>query len=733
VDPLFRREAVEARRQSWLGRVARVRLPALRGPGSKAVPVWLQSEAAECGLACVAMVAGAFGCRVDLATLRQRFPVSLKGATLADLVRIADALGLQSRPLRAELDDLTVLQTPCILHWDMNHFVVLIAVRGGVATIHDPARGRREVRADELSRSFTGVVLELTPGAAFEPQEAPRRLSLRRMIGRVPGLRGPITRIVALGLLLEGLALLSPLFMQHVVDDVLAGGRHGWLAALGLGFALLVLIQAGAAAARSWSVLKLSAALGQQWLNDVFAHLVRLPLAWFERRHAGDIWSRFSAVQQIQRTLTTSFVEALLDGLMVVLTLGMLLWYSPLLAGVALLAVAAYGGLRWAYFGPLREATEQTLVHEARQSSHFLESLRGMQAIKLFNAQALRQARFASLVVETLSADVGARKLQLQAGLLHRLLFGLERVAVIWAGALLVIDGQLSVGMLFAFFAFKEQFVLRVSALIDKGVDLRMLRLQGDRLADILLADPEPAAGGLAWGELADAPAIELRGVSFRYGDGEEDVLRDVSLRIDAGESVAIVGPSGCGKTTLVKLILGIYRPQSGEILVQGRPLRPAELPAWRERVGAVMQDEPLFAGTLADNIAFFDPQPDMEWLAQCADTAGLGEEILAMPMGYQTLVGDAGASLSGGQKQRVLLARALYKRPAVLVLDEATSALDIDGERRINRAVRALAMTRLIVAHRPETVASAGRVIALRGGRIAQDLRAVRGKAPAA
>ena len=730
---LFRPEAVEARRQSWLGAVTRIRLPSLRSAGA-AVPVWLQSEAAECGLACLAMIAGVQGQPVDLAALRQRFPLSLRGATLADLVRMSEALGLQARPLRAELEDLPLLQTPCILHWDMNHFVVLVGMRGGVATIHDPARGRRRAQADELSRSFTGVALELQPQPGFAAPAPAPRIGLRQLLGRVDGLRGAAARIFALALLLEGLLLLSPLFMQRVVDDVLVRGDRAWLMALGLGFAGLVLIQAGTAAARAWAVLKLSAALGRQWMGDVFAHLLRLPVAWFERRHAGDVWSRFGAVQQIQRTLTTQAVEAVLDGLMVLLTLGVMLAYSPRLTLVVLVAVAAYAGLRRAFFGPQREAMAQMLVHEARQSSHFLETLRGMQAIKLFNAQALREARFSSLVVDTLNADIGVRRLQIRAAVLHRLLFGLERVAVVGLGALLVLDGALSLGMLFAFIAFKEQFALRVSGLIDKAVELKMLRLQIDRLSDILLAAPEPAAAASAMARVADdAAAIELRGVSFRHGDAEGDVLRDISLRIEPGESVAIVGPSGCGKTTLVKLMLGVLQPQSGEVQVGGQPLRPEGLAAWRAQVGAVMQDEPLFAGTVADNIAFFDPQPDLAWIERCATVAGVHDEIAAMPMAYQTLVGEAGASLSGGQKQRVLLARALYKRPAVLVLDEATSALDVEGERRMNQAVRALSMTRIIVAHRPETVASADRVIGLRQGRMVQDLRAVRGKAPAA
>ena len=692
------------------------------GPG---VPVVMQTEGAECGLACLAMIAGAHGLQTDLATLRRRFPISSRGLTMADVVRIADALHLQSRPLRAELEEVEQLQTPCILHWDLTHFVVLVSVRRGVATIHDPARGLRRLKLAELSPHFTGVALELQPGPDFKPARERRDPRLRALLGPVGGLRRGLAQVLLLALALEAFMLLTPFFMQWVVDDVLVSGDRDLLLTLGIAFALLVLIQVLTAAGRAWAVLVLSATLNLQWLLNVFAHLLRLPLGWFEKRQVGDIWSRFMAVQQIQKALTTSFAEAVLDGLMVVLTLAMMAVYSLRLTAVALLAVLAYGALRWIFLGPLRLSTEEALVNEARQSSHFLESLRGMQAIKLFGAQLDRRNRFAALVADTMNADIRTRKLELGMALAQRALFGLERVAVIWLGALLVLDRRLSVGMLFAFFAYKEQFALRVAGLVDKWVALRMLRVQGERLADIVLTPPETDDAGAAL--LPEpAPGVELIDVSFRYAEGEPEVLHKLKLRIEPGESVAITGPSGCGKTTLLKLMLGILAPTAGELRVGGVPLQRLGMARWRQMVGVVMQDEPLFSGSVADNISFFDPQADREWVEHCARIAAVHDDIAAMPMGYHTLIGELGLAVSGGQKQRLLLARALYKRPRILLLDEATSALDLDRERIVNQAVRQLALTRIIVAHRPETIASATRVIALADGRVAQDLRSV-------
>ena len=687
------------------------------GFGAKRVPVILQTEAAECGLACLAMVAAYHGMRTDLPTLRRRFALSLKGVTLADLVRMASALQLNARPLRAELGHLPQLAVPCVLHWDLNHFVVLASVRGGVAEIHDPAHGVRRMRLSEVSAHFTGIVLELSPAADFVVGSGERqRITLRQLLGRVTGLRRSLLQIFALALALEVFVLLSPFFIQWVVDGVLLSADRDLLVTLGVGFALLVLMQVGAAALRSWAVLYLSATLNVQWLGNVFAHLMRLPLAWFEKRHTGDVMSRFGAIQQIQQTLTTHFVEAVLDGLLVVVTLAMMFVYSTTLTAIVLGAVALYALLKWAWFKPLRDATEEAIVHDAQRATHFLESLRGVQAIKLFNRQQDRQARFMNVVVDAMNATVATRKIDILLTTSHKLVFGLERVAVIWVGALLVMQQNFTVGMLFAFIAFKEQFATRVSGLIDKGVELSMLKLQGERLADIVLAAPEDDAPRTPEARNLE-PRLELRDVAFRYADGEPEVLSGLNLVIEPGESVAIVGPSGCGKTTLLKVMLGMHAPDTGEITVGGVGLARIGLARWRDMIGSVMQDEPLFAGSIADNICFFDVEPDFAWIEECARLASVNEEIEALPMSYHTLIGSMGATLSGGQKQRILLARALYKRPQFLFLDEATSSLDVDRERLVNQAVAQLQLTRVIVAHRPETIASADRVIVLQQG----------------
>ncbi len=701
---------------------------ALRFGGARRLPVFLQTEAAECGLASLGMVACFHGHRIDLAGLRRRFTVSLKGATLAYLIQAAGKLHLAPRPLRLELEELPRLRAPCILHWGLNHFVVLKSADAKGAVIHDPAFGLRRLSVAEVSRHFTGIALELTPTSEFRQVDERRRVRMRDLMGPVAGLKRSLAQVFILALALQAIAVVSPFYVQWAVDGAVVSGDRDLLTVLGMGFLMLALVQVALSALRSWVVLYLSTTLNLQWLASVFSHLLRLPVSYFEKRHLGDVVSRFGAVNVIQRTLTSSFVEALIDGVMAIVTLAMMMVYSMTLACVALVAVGIYALLRRGFYEPLRRATEEHIVHSAKQQSHFLETVRGVQSIKLFGRQEERRSRWLNLVVDAVNQDLATQKLSLGFRSANSLVFGVERVLIVWLGALLVLDSAFSVGMLFAFISYKEQFSARVAGLIDKLVDLRMLNLQGERLADIVLTPPEAESPPVAPASVESS--LEVRALSYRYSDTEPFVLVDCSFNVTPGESVAIVGPSGGGKTTLLKLMLGLLAPTDGKILVGGIDIQKLGIDRYRRLVGTVMQDDQLFAGSIGDNISFFDPAPDQGAIERYATLAAVHDDIAAMPMGYNTLIGDMGAALSGGQKQRILLARALYKQPRILLLDEATSALDVQKERAVNEAIRSLRLTRIIIAHRPETIASAQRVIVLQGGRVAQDLRRIEGEA---
>lgn len=697
-------------------------LEELKRSWSARLPMMLQTEAAECGLACLAMIAGYHGHRSDLTELRRRFGLSLKGATLKDIVGMADQLGLASRPVRLELEELRLLKTPCILHWDLNHFVVLKSASRNGLVIHDPGVGVRRLSLSEASKHFTGVALEFTPVGGFEPAQAAPRVRLRALLGRMVGLKRSLGQLFLLALALEVFAVVSPFFMQWVVDHALVTADRDLLLTLALGFSLLLLLKTSISAMRGWMLILLGASLKVQGRANLFSHLINLPAAYFETRYLGDVMSRFGSQETILQAITTDVVEAVLDGLLAGVTLVVMFVFAPALAGVVLAGALLYGLLRWVSYTPLRQASAEAIVWAARRDSHFLETLRGIKTIKLFNGQEGRRAHWLNLLVETVNRQLTTQKLQLLFRTANSLLRGALAILVVWLGARRVLDNTFSVGMLLAFIAYKDQFLDRMSDLINKALDLHMLRLHAERLADVALTPPEPRdpPTGPA-GERLPA-TIEVRNLRFRYSDNDPWVLDGVDFRIEAGESVAIAGASGCGKTTLLKLLMSLLQPSGGDILVDGQPLAHVGIERYRSMIGVVMQDDQLFAGSIADNISFFSGYPDLRRIEECARLAAVHEDIVAMPMGYNTLIGDMGTVLSGGQKQRVLIARALHHQPVVLLLDEATSHLDVSREKAVNAAIRAKRMTRIMVAHRPETLLSADRIIVLDHGKIVND-----------
>ena len=689
------------------------------------LPMLLQTEAAECGLACVAMLAGYHGNMSDMAQLRRRFGLSLKGATLKDMTSIADQLGFAARPLRLEVDELPLLETPCVLHWDLNHFVVLKRIGPrGVAVVHDPAVGVRKLQPAEIARHFTGIALELTPTSSFEEGQRPPRLRLGALIGRLVGLKRSLGLLALMALAIEVFGIASPLFMQWVVDEALVTADEDLLLTLVLGFSLLLLIRVAVTAMRGWMLIAISTTLKVSGRANLFSHLVNLPASYFETRHLGDVMSRFGSQETILAAITTDAVEILLDGLMSLVTLTMMFVYAPGLATVVLGGAVLYAVLRWAAYTPLRQASLEAIVWGARRDSHFLETLRGMKTIKLFNAQDARRSQWLNLLVQAVNRQITTQKLSLLFRSANALLVGVIAIVVVWLGAQKVLQNAFSVGMLLAFVSYKDQFLSRISEFVNKGLDLTMLRLHADRLADIALAPPE-TRGRPTEPDGDRAPlAITVRRLRFRYGTTDPWVLDGVDFHVAAGESVAIVGESGCGKTTLLRILASLHDPSEGEVLVDGRPLTRALLTDYRSKLGVVLQDDQLFAGSIGDNISFFSDNPSYQRIRECARMAAIDDDICSMPMGYHTLIGDMGTVLSGGQKQRILIARALYHDPALLLMDEATSHLDLGREKAVNDGIRSVRMTRIIVAHRPETILSADRVIVLDHGKIVEDVR---------
>ena len=695
-------------------------LEQLNFSGRRRLPIILASEAAECGLACLAMVARYHGHDVDLNGLRQRFSLSLTGMSLRSLIAVSDQFGFSSRPLRVELSALSKVKMPAILHWDLNHFVVLKSISAKAAVIHDPAVGVRTLPLSDVSRHFTGVVLELTPAAGFTPVQARAPMHLSSLWSQMTGLWTAIAQVLALSVALQIAAFAAPFQIQLVVDEAIYHADQDLLFVLSLGFGALVVVQASIEALRGWALKVFGHLLSFQIVGNLVRHMMRLPADFFEKRHVGDIFSRIGAVQPIQDAITRGVIAAIIDGMMAFIAVTLLFFYSPMLAGIVLFATLLHMAIVFALFPAMRHRMEEEILARAKEQTHLLETVRAATTIKLMGREAERESVWRNLYAEVTNAGISVGKYQISMQLVQTLITGLVYVIIVYFGAQLILNNKgFSVGMLFAFLSFRQTFNDRAISFISQLVQFRLMGLHLDRLADIVTAAPETE--GLATPSLDVKGSIKVRDLSFRYGAADQLVLRDINLEVAPGDFIAITGPSGGGKTTLLKLLLGLHRPTSGFIELDGYRASPELWRAWRAHAGIVSQDDRLLSGTIADNIAFFDPDLDMSKVQAAATAAQVHEDIMRAPMQYLGLVGDMGSTLSGGQRQRVLLARALYGGPRVLFLDEGTANLDEKTEEAVADLIEKMPITRIVVAHRPALIRRSKRVFLLMENQIAE------------
>ncbi len=690
-------------------------LKKLRFSFGRRLSVMLQSEVTECGLACIAMIADYYGYKTDILTLRRQFPVSMKGSTFQDLVNICQRLHLMTRALKLDLEDLKLLRTPAILHWNLDHFVVLKEVTNKYVYIHDPAVGAVRYTVQETSKHFTGVAMEIIPATDFSRGKKRTELHFVDLWRSVIGIKTPLVQILLLSLALEVFAIISPQFMQWITDQVLVTNDAPLLYTLAVGFTLLMAVQVATEYARSWIVLFMGNTLNFQLSANMFHHLFRLPLDFFEKRHMGDIVSRFGSIAEIQNKITTDFVEGLIDGVMVIITFIVMLLYSAKLSFVVIAALLAYIAIRIAFYPVFKLKSQEQIITSAKENTVFMESVRAILPVKIFGRETQRESVWQNCYADRLNVGICVTKLGLIYKLLNHIIFGIENIVIIvWGAKMVMAHDGLSIGMLLAYISYRGQFVNNAQSIVDKIVEYRMISIHLGRVADIALSVPESDVEDDLLPARTLGGKITVENLSFRYSESDPYVFQDINFTINPGEVVAIVGPSGCGKTTLLKVLLRLFVPSSGKILVDGLDLNKMSYRNYRSQIAAVMQDDTLMSGSIAENIAFFESKMDLERIYACATVAAIHEDILRMPMGYQSLVGDMGTTLSGGQKQRILLARALYARPKILFLDEATSHLDVINEAIINQHIRQIGITRIIVAHRQETVKVADRVIDL-------------------
>lgn len=694
-------------------------LAELNFSGRRKLPIIFGAEAAECGLVAMTMIAKFHGHNVDLNGLRQRFPISMSGATLRSIMSIADSLGFTTRALRADLEGIHQIQTPAILHWDLNHFVVLKKVSRNRITIHDPIFGAKSLTKSEFSKHFTGVVLEVSPAKSFKKLEDRQPMRLRNLWTRMRGFWSAMLHVLCLSIALQIAVFAAPFYLQLTIDEVLQSNDSDLLTVLAVGFAALLVLQVAITAMRSWALQSIGFLMGYQMTGNVIRHLLRLPTSYFEKRHIGDVLSRVGSISPIRDAITSGVITTLIDGVMATVAAIILFLYSPLLALIVLSGLLLSVLLTLALYPFQRQRTEEQIIARAKEQSHIVESVRAAMTIKLMGSEAQRESAWRNLFAEVTNAGFSVGKYQIGMTAVQGLLTGLLTILVVFVAARMILAGDgFSVGMLFAFMSYRQTLNDRVIALTNQIIAFRYITLHLDRVGDIVQSEADTLESGMNVTRIPSGQ-IQLQNVSFKYGETDGKILEDVSINVAAGEWIAITGRSGGGKTTLLKLMLGLYEPNKGYIEVDGMPTSSEVWREWRKHVGVVAQDDQLLSGTIAENIAFFDPDLNILQVQQAAISAQLHEDISRMPMQYLSVVGDMGSSLSAGQRQRVLLARALYRNPKLLFLDEGTANLDPETEAQIADLIAALPITKVVVAHRPALIERADTVFVVGSGRV--------------
>lgn len=677
------------------------------------LPLILQDEHSECGLACLAMVATYHGFEADLQYMRRNYPISNMGMDLRQLMEIADQINLSARALKVDLKSLSKINLPAIIHWKMEHFVVLHKVTRKGLVIHDPSLGKAILSFDDASKYFTGIVVELSPNDKFYRIKEKKTIGFTDLWSNTLGLKSSLFQIFVFSVALQILNIISPLYIQMVVDESIAPGNIRFLYAVFLGFSLLLLVQVATSVVRDYVILKVSSNLNMQVTTNLFSHLISLSLKYFENRAIGDVISRFNSLNEIRDVLSRSLIVAIVDGLVALVGIILMFLYSAQLTLLVLGFLSVYALYHFVTQTNYKMSLEKKLIHKSRQDSTFIENLRAIQLIKLHQLEPLRKGQWQNGLAGLVNSEIKLSQWDIASGSIRNFLFNFENIVVVCFGALAVINSSMTLGMLFAFLTYKSQFVSAVENLINNLRRIKMLDLHFDRLSDILRSPQEMNCISVAESTTEVSGRITVKELTFKYDGSDTAVFSNISFIVEPGETVAITGPSGCGKSTLVKILFGLLTPSSGVVLFDDLPI-VTQISRFRKVASAVMQDDHLLSGTIAENISCFESKFDMLKIVEAAKKAGIHETIHAMPMQYSTIVSDMGNNLSGGQKQKIVLARALYREPKILIMDEATSHLDLASESYVNQCIKNLNITRIIIAHRPETIASADRVIDL-------------------
>lgn len=685
------------------------------------VPVVLQMATADCAPACLAMILRWFGIHVPLSTCRQECSNARDGTTAHELIAAARARGLTARGLAGPADALPALPLPIIVHWGTNHFVVVEQFRRRTVRLVDPAVGRRTVTSEAFAASYSGVVLTFDQLRREVRQTHRRGSALRSLVtAALLPIRGKLAQILMASLLAQLLALSIPFATAFLLDDVIPRKASALMPTIGVALLVLVVAQLLADYLRGVVLVVVQRSVDSELMQRLFQHILALPLRFFEDRKTADLMERLGSTALVREVLCGRLVASVLDGAFLIVYLGLLWVADPVTAGATVVLGCLQVGVVLAINGRLRILLHEHLLAQAMAQSCLLESLQSIAIVKATGANQRVFRHWHSLFQTDLDLVQSRARINAGAEALQGAFRLSSTLLLLWLGAWRVLDGQLKVGEMMALMALAMLLLGPVNSLVLTMQQLQSIAAHLARIGDVLDAEPEPT-------QLMRVPPaelrgkLEMRGVSFRYHSGAPLVLRDVSFVVEPGQKFAVVGASGSGKSTLGMLLLGLYEPSEGQVLIDDRPVSSLDKAWLRDRFGVVLQHGGLFSESVRHNVSMADPDMPPTELVAAARAAQIHDDISALPLGYDTTLVEAGGGLSGGQRQRLAIARAIARRPRVLLLDEATSSLDTITEAKVERSLRELTCTRVVVAHRLSTVADADHVIVLDAGRIAE------------
>ena len=669
-----------------------------------------QSEPAECGLACLCIIANGFGHDIDLASLRERFRPSTRGSTLTDLSDIAADLHLIPKVLRLEVDQLNTLELPAILHWEMNHFVVLTRVKGKKATIIDPNLGRRTVEHKELDRCFTGVAMEFKEHKSNKITLTNTSASFLTVLFTKTAILTFCATLFFSGFV-QIILLAQPFLIGDFLSRISAGtGNATTYAAL----ALVVLNGLGLVLAKKIRGTAMSAGgrmLSIEITGGLIKRLLNTELSWFSRRATAEIIERVSSAAQIHRFLVGDSALALIDGVIVLVCTLLAMIVSPSVAIIFAVAVAAKICLNVVATPKLRDLIERQAQFNARQTTSLVDMVRNISTIKITCSEKERYQNWYAKFHQVLGSEISVNRAQVNYELADTaidVVLMSTCLAVVWRSTAVfsVMDGLVMV-LLY------QTVTSSLTRLQRSYLNWLTVQVQWERAKDILSAPQQPLEN-VTYREMSQdgsPPTIAFENITFKYSSFDQTVIENFSTSISPNQFVVISGVSGSGKSTLIKLLLRVERPTRGRVMIAGVDVNAMSSRLYASYVGAVQQDEPLFLGSIRDNITLFDPEPDYEQMQTVAKIACLHDDVLRMPMKYSTLVASDDPGISGGQRQRVAIARALYRQPKILVLDEATSNLDEETEQKVFQELKRLKLTTILVTHRKKIMAYTDRI----------------------